>query len=121
MKNFLGIIFVLSLFGCREPESIGSPKNLIPRNDMISILIDLEIMEAYYQQVHKRTNLYKTTLDSASRQILADSKYTEAQLKNTLNYYSAVPDSLYQLFEETLDSLNSKVIKNKNNAKQGDL
>lgn len=114
MKIGLVTIIVLIAFSCRNQGPSSKPENLIPRQEFISLLIDLEIMEAYYEQIHKRPNLYKTTLDSASRQILFENNFTEEQLKSTLNYYSAQPDSLYLLYEETLDSLNSLVIKNKN-------
>ncbi|MFK8044614.1 MAG: DUF4296 domain-containing protein [Crocinitomicaceae bacterium] len=113
MKYFLGIVIALLSLSCGGEDIESVPNDLIPKQDLTALLIDLEIMEAYYEQVHKRPNLYKKTLDSASRRIMADHGILETQLKSTLNYYSLKPDSLFLLLESALDSLNSKVIKNK--------
>lgn len=110
----IGLIFILVLVSCQNEQQRAVPDDLLPENEFISLLIDLEIMEAYYEQVHKRPILYKTTLDSASRQIIADHNTTEVALKNTMNYYSAMPDSLFYLYEKALDSINTMVITNKN-------
>lgn len=114
MRFILGIIIVLMVCSCEEQSENKPPENLIPRQDLISIMIDLEIMEAYYEQVHKRPNIFKTTLDSASRTILYENNVTENQLKESLNYYSSMPDSLFVLYEEALDSLNSLAVSKKN-------
>ncbi|MFK8039478.1 MAG: DUF4296 domain-containing protein [Crocinitomicaceae bacterium] len=114
MKQLLGIIVIMLLFGCTEKTTSHVPDDLIPQKEFIALLIDLEIMEAYYEQVHKRPQLYKTTVDSASRLILAEKGISEKQLENTLEYYSSMPDTLYNLYEIALDSINSMVNKNKN-------
>ncbi len=114
-KSLCVLVFLLSMItSCKDQVEMRNNENLIPRELLIKVLIDLEIMEAYYEQVHKRPPIYKTTLDSASRQILIEYDITEKQLKNTLTFYSESPDSLYALYEQTLDSINSMVIKSKN-------
>ncbi|MDX1349502.1 MAG: DUF4296 domain-containing protein [Putridiphycobacter sp.] len=114
MKRFFGILSLLMCLSCESDETTVKPLNLIPKSTLIPLMIDLEIMEAYYEQVHKRPNIYKTTLDSASRTILRNYNVTSADLEASLEYYSAMPDSIYLLYEETLDSINSMVINNKN-------
>ena len=102
------------MVSCAEKVDTFDDSNVLPRPMLINILIDLEIMEAYYEQTHKRPQIYKTTLDSSSRAVLENYGVTEEQLRYTLDHYSQSPDSLYALYEEALDSINSMVIQNKN-------
>ncbi len=111
--KYLGFILVF-IFSCSSNHQVSPPADLIKKDLLIETIIDLEVMEAYYEQIHKRPQVYKTTLDSASNQILREKGLTKVQLESTLAYYSAMPDSLYQLYEATLDSVNNMVNFNKN-------
>lgn len=113
MKLIITILTIILLISCHEKGESDVPDDLLEKETFIGVMIDLEIMEAYYEQIHKRPQLYKTTLDSASRQLLEEKGVTELQLKRSLDYYSAMPDSLYLMYEKALDSINSMVNNNK--------
>ncbi|MFD1550909.1 hypothetical protein DNU06_05095 [Putridiphycobacter roseus] len=111
--RYWGVLLVF-LFGCNSKNTELPPADLIEKDLLIETIIDLEIMEAYYEQVHKRPKVYRKTLDSASNQILREKGLDKNQMESTLAYYSNTPDSLYQLYEAALDTINNMVNFNKN-------
>ncbi len=110
MKRGAGILILVMLFlGCETPTVTEVPTDLIPRDQLIGIIIDLETLEAYYEQTHKRPTVYKDALDSACSVLLYDKGVTKQQLETSIAYYSFYPDSIFSLYESTLDSANSLV------------
>lgn len=109
MKIGIGIIICILLIGCEAPLVTPVPDDLIPRDTLIGIIIDLETLEAYYEQTHKRPTVYKDALDSACSILLYDKGVTKKQLETSIEYYSFYPDSIFALYESTLDSANSLV------------
>ena len=85
MKRISGFLLVLFMLGsCSEANKQPVQDDIIPKPLLIKVMIDLEIMEAYYEQVHKRPQIYKTTLDSASKEVLRSNGVTEVQLRQSL-------------------------------------
>ena len=103
------IITLFLLGSCNTSSEVERPIDLIPKEDLISIIIDLETLEAYFEQVHKRPVLYKNALDSSSKMVLKNKGYNLSQLESSLNYYAHFPDSIYNIYEVSLDTVNSLV------------
>ncbi len=108
-----GILFCLLCLSCEEKKEMTAPDDLIEKNKLISVIIELETLEAYYEQIHKRPVVYKDALDSSCALVLTDYGITKEQLEKSIDYYSFYPDSIFTLYESTLDSINTLVNLNK--------
>lgn len=105
----VGLIFFIFLLSCNSPKVIKRPVDLLSKSDLTSLIIELETLEAYYNQNHKRPILYQEALDSSIQMILSKHKISKASFSNSIDYYSQFPDSIYNLYESSLDSVNNLI------------
>ena len=111
--KYISVILLLLVMSCAPDTEIAVPTDLIPSDQLISITIDLETVEAYFEQVHKKPLLYRDALDSSTSLVLKEHGVTREQLESSLDYYIACKDSIYLLYEAALDSVNNTVNSNK--------
>ena len=97
-----------------EAPPIAPPEDLIPYQQMVPVIIDLQILESHYQKRYQRANLYKNALDSASCFVFEKHNVTKSQFERSYSYYSMDLQMMYLLLETTLDSINLRV-NNQNN------
>jgi len=107
--KFFGLLICIVLLSCEAKRETAIPDNLILKKDLISIIIELETVEAYFEQVHKRPLLYKDALDSSCLVVLQKYGVTKPQLESSIDYYSFYPDSIFSIYEATLDTVNNMV------------
>ena len=110
MQKVAGILLVLSVIACSEEVvERPAPANLIPEQNMIPLIIDLQILESHYQRTYSRPDVYKDALDSASQFIFQDHSVKRNQFEASYDYYAAEPDHLFAIYESALDTLNQRI------------
>ena len=85
------------------------PQDLIPHEQLVPVIIDLQIIESHYQKMYQRPNLYKRALDSASYFVFEKHEVTKEQFETSYLYYAMDLPVMYMILETTLDSLNYRV------------
>ncbi len=103
------LILVLCSCGEKKTDALSQPTDLIDKAEYISILVELEILEAHFQRQYARVDLYHKSLDSSSYYIFEEHGVTKNQFKESMNFYASNPDSLYAIYEATLDSINFRI------------
>lgn len=103
------VIFLISLASCSEnveTTSVEPPEGLIPEEQIMGIIIDLQILESSYQFRYQRPDVYKNALDSASYYVYDKHGVTKDQYLRSYDYYALNIDKMFLLYEATLDSVN---------------
>lgn len=101
---FLMTIFVFSCFACEDSKT--SPEGVLPKEKMISFLIDLHIAEARINDLNLRR-------DSAEKlfQVVEDSLFIKNGIENdtvydnSYEYYLADIEGLDEIYSAVVDSL----------------
>lgn len=106
-RIFLGGLILLS--ACSGEQVTDAPKNLLKKPDLISVLIDLHILESHFQREYSRPDLYRDALDSSSVSIFKSHNTTKANFEESLDYYALNPESLHSIYEVALDSINYRM------------
>lgn len=109
MRYLLGLILFL-FFSCAEEAETAAPVNLIPTEKMISLIVDLQVLESHYQRTFQRPDLYRRSLDSSSYFIFKDHEVTKRQFDSSYQYYALQTQVLYSMYEAALDSLNFTIL-----------
>jgi len=94
------LIFLFLLLSCNREE-----KNIIPRKDLVPILIDMHITDAIAMN-HMISEQFGG-LDSALlyNAIFEKHGYTKEQIIGTLRYYSGKPDALVKIYDDVFSEM----------------
>lgn len=112
MKNLFSIslFFVLLSCGRSEEKVVEEPTgDLLNHGEFISVIVDLQILQAHFHRLYIRPDLYATSLDSSSQLIFDEHDVTKEEFERTLSYYSSMTDSTYLIYEIALDSINQRI------------
>lgn len=106
------LIIILLLYSCDESIAhVPKPTNLVSKDKMVSILIDLSISESYVQNEYHSVLLFHKLLKNCGDDILAKNQVTFEQYSNSLDYYSSQVEPLQEIYTIALDSINLRVEK----------
>ena len=114
MSSILGCLVLLGILnGCasneEKVEERKAPPRLIPEENMIPIIIDLQLIESHYHRKFLRPDAYKEALDSASYFVFEEHGVTRGQFDSSFTYYSYDVDKMYKIYETALDTLNIRI------------
>jgi hypothetical protein len=109
MKYFSIILFLSILISCQEEVVLDVPLNLMNQEEMIDVMVDIQVLESHYHNIHQRPNVYANALDSASYFIFKSHGITKSIFEENLNYYVLQPDTLFSIYESALDTVNNRI------------
>ncbi len=93
------------LLSCGGDTTEELPLDVLEREALIPVIVDLQILESHFQRQFARVDLYRDALDSSSLSIFEDHGITKDKFSNSINYYAAQPDTLFIIYEAALDSI----------------
>lgn len=99
--SFMGI-----LPACTQESGEEIPENLIPQNQMIPIMVDLQVLESHFQLNYGHAAGFKHALDSSSQLIFQGHGVTREQFESSFDYYAADANRIQPLYVAALDSIN---------------
>ena len=113
IKRWVGLVIGTLLWvGCvPEPEQ---PIDLIPRAQMVDMLIQIHLLEAKMNKVPKRTDdSVKYVFEHYQKFIFEDFDVDSAQYRRSITYYMDNPGEFIPVYQAVVDSLALRA-KNKN-------
>jgi len=102
MKNFINICFVLLLVSCYGIQKPKEPKNLIAKDKMVNILIDMSLFNSA-KGVNKRTLENKGI--NLEQFIYEKHNIDSLQFATSNNYYAYKVDEYEAIYDRVKDSL----------------
>ncbi|MDC3352208.1 DUF4296 domain-containing protein [Crocinitomicaceae bacterium] len=109
MKHWLIISVLAVLMACGDEAPDPIPADVMEKEDMIPLIVDLQILESHFQRQFGRVDLFKSALDSSSESIFVDHGVDRVIYEKSLNFYAENPDTLYVIYEAALDTINFRL------------
>jgi len=106
MKSFFLIIGFILLLACKGPDEM--PTGIIPESQMVSVLIDVYLLESRVENIKLKRDSAKILYDIGFERTLEKHGISDSLYKGSMGYYIEKPDKLATIFETVLDSLNLK-------------
>lgn len=116
MKVVVYILFpvVLLFSACvEEVPPFPEPEPLIPRNEMVTILADMEELEAYVQLKYAQVSKFHTTLSVSGDSLLKAHGYNYDQFEANMDFYGSDQKEMIAIFEEVKKELESRSVEMK--------
>jgi hypothetical protein len=102
-------IGLIALFSCSDGSQITRPDGLIPTEKMIPLLVDLQVLESYYERVYAVPALFKDELDSSSALLFESYDVTKDQFNSSYSFYASDAVTIYAIYEAALDTINFRI------------
>jgi ABC-type phosphate transport system ATPase subunit len=109
--SVITLVFVVLISCGGEVEPI-KPSVLLNKQDMVSVLVDVQLLESHYHNKFQRPNVYANALDSATQLVFTQHGISKQIFKDNLSYYSLNQDSLFKMYESALDTVNNRINSN---------
>ena len=82
------------------------PSNLISKDEMVQVLIDLNLIEADLQMKYSHISFYSDAMKKSGYQILRKHGFTRLQFDNSFDYYASRQEEMIAINNQILDSMN---------------
>lgn len=112
MKIYLYIAIFLLIIGCDSEKPIEKPAVILDKAKLISVIVDVQILESHYQAMFQRKEVYANALDSATYFVFENHQINKSIFEDNLKYYSEYPDTLFTIYESALDTINNRINSN---------
>jgi len=93
------LVFLLVSNSCRDKEKI-------PREEMVSILVDIHLLDGMIQQDRYRQKMEIPDTLNVYKHVLDKHGYSQARFDSTLNYYSKDPRKFERIYQDVMARLN---------------
>lgn len=100
-KSFL--IFLVLCSACIKPEE--PPANVVPKDTMVNILIDIHLTEAKLSIKPLRPDSTYLIYQKNKEKIYNKYRISSARFDTSFSYYSRNPTELNEIYEVVVDSL----------------
>ena len=95
----LTLVFMMTSVSCQDREKI-------PREEMVSILVDIHLLDGAIQQDRYRKKLEIPDSLNVYNHVLEKYGYTREQFDSTLNFYSRDPRKFERIYQDVMARLN---------------
>jgi len=92
------------MLGCQR--TIEDNKGLLPRDKMVSLLIDIHILEAKVNKLRLKSDSAKAVYNTFEEKIFLDHNVDRAVYDRSLQYYLIETKELKKVYQVVIDSLN---------------
>ncbi|HKJ43174.1 MAG TPA: DUF4296 domain-containing protein [Sunxiuqinia sp.] len=114
---YILILFMVSvLFSCKEKKGIPKPDNLIGEKQMVSILYDMHINQAYYNQYRLDKKLPQNEATELYYSVLKKHGVADSTFAKSVVFYSSMPKIYERIYQKVVDRL--KMLQEENNEKK---
>lgn len=106
MKKLSVILFILlfTIISCDEPV-VPKPENLIKKNQMIEILVDIHLAEATYNKVRYDSTMKDMTSAHFYYSILEKYQVPDSVFEQSFVFYASVPKDFEKMYREVMNEL----------------
>ena len=95
------------LAGCATPEEVPPPANLLPKDKLVSLLVQLHVLEARVESSHLSPDSARALFQSQKSEILWKNNLPEADsaLQRSYRYYAINRKDMDEIYAAVIDSL----------------
>lgn len=110
MKKIIAIFFLglIALVSCDEP-ALEKPKNLVKKNKMIDMLVDVHLAEATFKhRRHLDSLIIKSSSDNFYYSILEKYQVADSVFEKSFVYYASMPKDFEKMYRQVMNKLNER-------------
>ena len=119
MKSFLrrclGLalpsFLLLAAPACQTPEEAPKPKDLLPREQMISLLADLHVLEARVENSRLMPDSARSLFLTQQKALLWQHKVSDSTFFRSYRYYGIHRKDLNEIYQAVVDTLTKRAAK----------
>ena len=105
LKVLFFVCFV-ALLGCESKLKLPpAPKDLIPRDSMVSLLKDMAVLESYMQNRYQNVNAFYKVMSESGKYYLNSKNISEERFERSFTHYVSRQNELQSMYSEVIDSL----------------
>ncbi|MCB9364685.1 MAG: DUF4296 domain-containing protein [Flavobacteriales bacterium] len=108
VKNRITISFLILFligFGCKDKTPLNP--DILPKETMVSIIVDIELVQAAFKIENKEK---KFNIDNVSNIIFKDNHTTKKQFDESMVYYSKHPQEVESIYNDVISTLSQKQV-----------
>jgi hypothetical protein len=106
IRRIAVISFLFLLCACgSEDEKIKIPKNIIPPEEMVSILVDFHLVEASIIQAKQRNEDENQLTNYRYRSVLEKHKISRKKISESITFYTGHMKEFHKIYEEVVVEL----------------
>jgi hypothetical protein len=110
MKHLLWFFILLDLFACKNQQSpshteFPKPDTLIPRTQMIRILVDVHLTEAALAYSKTSGESKKKLINDYYNAVFAKYKISKKNFESNFDYYKNNQEDLIKMYEDVISTL----------------
>ena len=105
LLSYALLFLSLLLSSCDRPEMAVPPTNLLSKEQMRSVLIDLHILEARIESGRLSTDSARALYNEQERVVLQQHQVTDSAFQQSYRYYAIHDKDLDGIYGEIIDSL----------------
>ncbi|MES2800773.1 MAG: DUF4296 domain-containing protein [Bacteroidota bacterium] len=107
MKKGLILIALCIVAACESGiYTVPAPKKLLTKDQMVSILTELTIIESSVELNYVQHQDYLKTIKTSGQKLLKRHKISEKDFESNMNYYGSQQEIMQGIYSSVLDSLN---------------
>lgn len=114
--SILLIVMASLLFSCKEEKGIPKPDNLVGEKEMVNILYDMHLNQAYYNQFRMNKKLPSTEPDELYYSVLRKYGIPDSTFAKSVVFYSSMPKIYERIYQQVVERL--KILQEENNEKK---
>ena len=110
MIRIVIISLVIIAASCsRTIERVPEPKNLIPRDKMVSVLKEMMKLEAHIQANYGQVSTYYKVMERSGDSLLTTFKVNRKSFEASMDYYGSRQDEMQAIYSESLEQMNAEL------------
>ena len=108
MKQLLFGILLLTLMSCNRLKTTQVPADVMPRDSMVSILVDIHVADAVADQKFGQDKPNRAFANGMYERIFEIHHTTAALYKTSFKYYESHPEILDKMYEQVITEISKR-------------
>ena len=104
MKNIFLVLILLTVLSCGESDN--KPDDILPKEKMVEMLIDIHILESEIQNLRIKKDSSHLLYNSFEREIFKKNNVDQEVYRRSFEYYLNDVDGMEKIYDVVIDSLN---------------
>lgn len=105
MQKFTLIIACLLFFACSGKKTLNIPENILPKEKMAEVMIDIHLLEATMNLNSTSADKLNPANPSPNFDVLKKNNISKIQFDESFDFYSQHPELLIEVYQTVLNDL----------------
>ncbi len=105
-RYFLLILLAVASFSCKEKKGFPKPDKLVNEKQMVDMLYDMHLHEAYANQYRFEKEMAKFESKDLYYSVLEKHGVADSVFAESVVYYSSLPKVYERIYQQVVDRLN---------------